>query len=91
MSNKNTVLFGASLLAAVGTVAADHLTAAPPANAAQVESFNPCAAAKPPPGPGQRNYDNIADSYSRGAPAAAPAPAPASAPAALNPCSAGGL
>ncbi|WP_188722673.1 hypothetical protein [Nitratireductor aestuarii] len=91
-SNRNTILFGASLLAAVGAVSADHLTSAAPAPkvASQEESFNPCAAAVPSR-PGQRNYDSLADTYSRGAAAPAPAPAPAAAPAALNPCSAGAI
>ena len=91
MSNKNTPLFAASLLAAVGAIAADHLTSAAPAatSIAQEESFNPCAAAVPTK-PGGRNYDDIANSYSTGgAPAPAPAPAPAS--SIENPCSVGAL
>lgn len=89
MSNKNTTLFAASLLVAVGAVAADHVTSdAPVALAAHEENLNPCAAAAPPPAPGERNYDDIADDYSIGG---APAPAPSPAPAAANPCSAGAL
>lgn len=93
MSDRSTALFAASLALAVGAVAADHLTSeAPPATLAHEENLNPCAAAAPPPAPGQRNYDDIADSYSGGgAPAPAPAPSPALGPAVENPCSAGAL
>lgn len=91
MSNKkNTALFAASLLVAVGAVAADYVTSEAPAPlTAAEESFNPCAAALPPPAPGQRNYDDLADEFSGGtAVPAAPAPAPAPSPD-INPCSAG--
>lgn len=92
MSNKNTALFAASLLVAVGAVVADHVTSdAPVALAAQEQALNPCAAAAPPPAPGERNYDDIADDYSSGGAAVAPAPAPSPAPAVGNPCSAGTL
>lgn len=92
MSSRNTALFAASLLAAVGAVAADHLTSEAPVAVAtaQEQSQNPCAAAAPPPALGERNYDDIADDYSNDG-AAAPAPAPSPAPAAGNPCSAGPL
>lgn len=90
MSRKNTALFGASLLAAIGAIAADHLTSEAPRPAlAQQEDHNPCAAAMPAT-PGQRDYDDLADDYSGGSapmPSAAPAPAPAGA----NPCAAGAL
>lgn len=93
MSNRNTALFAASMLAAVGAVAADHVTSeAPSAVFAQEQSLNPCAAAAPPPAPGERNYDDIANEYSTdGAAASAPAPLPAPGPVDLNPCSAGVL
>ncbi|KAA0969631.1 hypothetical protein FPY71_14000 [Aureimonas fodinaquatilis] len=91
MSNRNTVLFGASLLAAIGAVAVDYsVSDAPRAVAAQVEDAAPCAAATPSPASGARNYDDIANDYSSGsAPAPAPAPMPAENDA--NPCSAGVL
>ena len=89
MKNKNTLLFGASLLAAVGAIAADHATSeAPKATLAQEETYNPCAAATPAK-PGERSYDDLADDYSGSTPSA-PAPAPAAAPAG-NPCSVGTL
>ena len=91
MSSKNTSLFAASLLVAAGAVAADHATSEAPApRVAQEASFSPCAAATPPPEPGHRSYDDIADDYSGGV-APAPAPARAPRPAAENPCSAGVL
>lgn len=87
MSSRNTVLFGASLLAAVAAVATDYAVSdAPQAAAAHEESYNPCAAAAPA-APGERSYDDLADDYSGGtAPAPAPAPAPQDS---ANPCSAG--
>jgi hypothetical protein len=91
MSNKNTALFAASLLAASGAIAVDYVTSdAPSAVAAQEETYNPCAAA-PAPVAGQRDYDAIADDYSGSGSAPAAAPAPAPAPADSNPCSAGVL
>ncbi|MFC5387310.1 hypothetical protein ACFPLB_15225 [Aquamicrobium segne] len=91
MSNKNTTLFAASMLAAIGAIVADHVTSeAPVATLAQEEGFNPCAAAAPPPAPGERNYDDIANEYSSdGAAAPLPAPLPEPGSADLNPCSAG--
>jgi hypothetical protein len=90
MSNKNTALFGASLLAAIAAVAADHITSdAPKPVIAQQEDYNPCAAAVPAK-PGQRSYDDLADDYSGDAapmPPAKPAPGPADS----NPCAAGAL
>ena len=91
MSKKNTALFGASLLAAIGAVAADYaISEAPKPLTAQEETYNPCAAATPAK-PGQRNYDDVADDYSGGSATPAPAPVPAAAPADGNPCSAGVL
>lgn len=90
MSSRNTALFAASLLVAVGAVVADHVTSeAPAAMTAQEENLNPCAAAAPQAAPGERNYDDIAEDYSSDA--VAPAPSPAPAPASGNPCSAGTL
>lgn len=64
MSKKNTLLFGASLLTAVGAIAIDYATSeAPKPSLAQNESFNPCAAALPAT-PGQRSYDDLAGEYS---------------------------
>ena len=55
MSNKNTALFAASLLAATGAIAVDYVTSeAPSAVAAQEETYNPCAAAAPAAAPGLR-------------------------------------
>lgn len=91
MSNKNTALFAASLLITVGAVAADHAgSEAPVVLAAQEETLNPCAAAAPPPAPGERNYDDIANDYSSDG-ALTPSPSPSATPAAINPCSAGAL
>lgn len=91
MSKRNTALFGASLLAALTAIAADHATSeAPSPSSVQQEEYTPCAAAVPTT-PAQRNYDDLADDYS-GATPAAPKPAPAPAPSnAENPCSAGSL
>lgn len=92
MSNKNTALFGISLLAAAGAIAVDHVTSdAPSAVAAQEEAYSPCAAAAPAPVAGQRDYDAIADDYSGAGSTPAAAPAPAPAPANSNPCAAGVL
>ncbi|MFC4624840.1 hypothetical protein ACFO1V_06320 [Daeguia caeni] len=88
MSTKNTLLFGASLLTALGAIAADYATSEAPKPAlAQDENFNPCAAAVPA-APGARNYDDLADQYSGGA---APAPEPSEPDAGGNPCSAGAI
>ncbi|GHD20884.1 hypothetical protein ACFOEZ_20405 [Tianweitania populi] len=91
MSKKNTLLFGASLAAALGAITADYAASeAPPAAIAKDQTSNPCAAA-PPTMPRQRSYDDLANEYS-GGPAAAPAPEPAPPPdPASNPCSAGTL
>lgn len=90
MSNKNTLLFGASLLTAIGAIVADYATSeAPKPTLAQDESFNPCAAAVPAK-LGQRSYDDLADEYSGDVPSA-PAPKPVQPPSAENPCSAGSL
>jgi len=91
MSSRNTILFGASLLAAVGAIAVDHATSeAPRPVLAHQEEDSPCAAAIPATS-GARSYDDLADDYS-GAPAApAAAPAPAPSPSDGNPCSAGVL
>lgn len=88
MANKNTALFGASLLAALGAIAADHMTSdAPKPVASQEVEVNPCAVAMPAK-PGQRNYDDLVNDYSS---EVAPAPAPAAAPkpSNVNPCSIG--
>ena len=91
MSNRNTVLFGASLLAAIGAVAVDYAVSdAPKAVASQVEDYAPCAAATPAPTAGARSYDDIASDYSSDG-AAPPAPAAAPAENEMNPCSAGVL
>lgn len=90
MSKKNTLLFGASLLTAIGAIAADYATSeAPKPTLAQDESFNPCAAAVPAK-PGQRSYDNLADEYSGNTPAA-PTPRSVEPQSGGNPCSAGTL
>ncbi len=92
MSNKNTLLFAASLLVATGAVAVDYAVSDAPAPAVALQAdSNPCAAGVPaaPRLPGQRNYDDIADGYSGGPGAVAPAPAPAPGAADMNPCSAG--
>lgn len=90
MSKKNTLLFGASLLTAIGAIAVDYATSeAPKPTLAQDESFNPCAAAVPAK-PGQRSYDDLADEYS-GDRSSAPAPKSVEPPSGGNPCSAGTL
>ena len=90
MKSKNTALFGASLLAALGAIAADHATSeAPKASIAQQEEVNPCAAAMPVKA-GQRNYDDLVDGLGSSAPLA-PAPAAAPKPQTENPCSIGSL
>lgn len=90
MSKKNTLLFGASLVTALGAIAVDYATSeAPKPTIAQDESFNPCAAAVPK-APGQRSYDNLADEYSGGV-VPQPEPTAPTVPAGGNPCSAGAL
>jgi hypothetical protein len=88
MKTKNTALFGASLLAALGAISADHLTSdAPKPKASQEQEVNPCAAAMPVK-PGQRNYDDMVDDYNSDI-APAPTPAAAPKPETGNPCSIG--
>lgn len=80
------MLFGASLLTAIGVVAADYVTSdAPKPRLAQDENFNPCAAALIAK-PGGRNYDDLADDYSG---STVPSPEPAASTSSDNPCSAG--
>lgn len=85
MTTKNTMLFGAGLVMAMGAVAADYKTsAAPKPVSAAAENYNPCAAAMPKK-KGGRNYDDIAAGASGAAPAV---PAPRTVKAApTNPCS----
>ena len=87
MTHKNTMLFGAGLVMALGAVAADYKASeAPKPVAANEEAYNPCAAA-PVKKKGGRNYDDIAAGNSGVVPAA-PAPSTSSAPL-TNPCSMG--
>lgn len=80
------MLFGATLLTAIGALAVDYVTSeAPQPRMAQDESFNPCAAALVTK-PGGRNYDDLADDYSG---SVAPLPEPVAPPSGDNPCSAG--
>lgn len=85
MTTKNTMLFGAGLVMAMGAVAVDYKTsAAPKPVSAAEENYNPCAAAMPKK-KGGRNYDDIAAGASGAAPAV---PAPRAVKAApTNPCS----
>lgn len=88
MKNKNTALFGASLLAALGAIAADHATSdAPKPSVTQLEEANPCAAAMPAK-TGQRNYDDLVDGLGSSAPVAPP-PMASPKPQTENPCSIG--
>lgn len=87
MSSKNTMLFGAGLVMALGAVAADYATSeAPKPLAAAEENYNPCAVALPKK-KGGRNYDDIAEGGTGQVPAA-PAPKQ-SGKAPQNPCSIG--
>lgn len=50
MSGRNSLLFGAALLAAAAAVAADHLSTlpdAPTADASSGDDYNPCGAGNP--------------------------------------------
>ena len=87
MSSKNTMLFGAGLVMALGAVAADYATSeAPKPIASAEENYNPCAVALPKK-KGGRNYDEIAEGKARAVPTA-PLPKTSGQPP-QNPCSIG--